>query len=124
MALTQREREEQRGLLERLRYDAQTLAAEFRLPLRALEAELRDCGVRAFRAIDACGYARVDFFVERSTTRVLVNEINTIPGFTSISMFPKLWEASGLPYGDLVSRLVELGLARHARRARLRTDYR
>lgn len=90
----------------------------------ALTAELRHWGVRAFRAIDACGYARVDFFVERATSRVLVNEINTIPGFTSISMFPKLWETSGLAYEDLVARLVELGLARHARRAALRTDFR
>jgi D-alanine-D-alanine ligase len=90
----------------------------------ALEAELRDWSVRAYRAVDACGYARVDFFVERGSSRVLVNEINTIPGFTSISMFPRLWEVSGLGYADLVARLVELGLARHARRAALRTDYR
>jgi D-alanine-D-alanine ligase len=90
----------------------------------ALEAELRHWALRAFRAIDACGYARVDFFVERRTSRVLVNEINTIPGFTSISMFPKLWEVSGLAYADLVAGLVELGVARHARRARLRTDHR
>jgi D-alanine-D-alanine ligase len=78
--------------------------------------------VRAFRAIDACGYARVDFFLERSG-RLLVNEINTIPGFTSISMFPKLWEASGLPYPELLGRLVDLARERHARRSRLRTDY-
>ena len=58
------------------------------------------------------------------TGRLLVNEINTIPGFTSISMYPKLWEASGLPYPDLLARLVALGIERHAARARLRTDYR
>jgi D-alanine-D-alanine ligase len=90
----------------------------------ALEAEVRELGLRVFRAIDACGFARVDFFVERDSARVLVNEINTIPGFTSISMFPKLWEVSGLSYEALVARLVELGLERHAARARLRTAYR
>jgi D-alanine-D-alanine ligase len=85
--------------------------------------EVRRLAVAAFRAVDASGYARVDFFLERATGRLLVNEINTIPGFTSISMYPKLWEASGLPYADLLARLVALGLDRHAARARLRTDY-
>ena len=89
----------------------------------ALVQGAQELGVRAFRAVDACGYARVDFFLERRTGRLLVNEINTIPGFTSISMFPKLWEAAGLPYAQLVARLVSLGLERHAQRARLRTDY-
>jgi D-alanine-D-alanine ligase len=89
----------------------------------AVEAEVRELGVRAFRAIDACGYARVDLFLERRSSRLLVNEINTIPGFTSISMFPKLWEVSGLGYQDLVARLVDLGFERHARRGALRTDY-
>jgi len=73
--------------------------------------------------VDACGYARVDVLVERGSGRVLVNEINTIPGFTSISMFPKMWEATGLAYGDLLARLVELGRERHAQRAALRTTY-
>lgn len=90
----------------------------------AAAAESRRLAVEAFRAVDACGYARVDFFLERATGRALVNEINTIPGFTSISMFPKLWEATGLAYPDLLERLLELGLARHAERSRLRTDYR
>ena len=96
------------------------------IPAELQEAVVRsaqELGVRAFRAIDACGYARVDFFLERPTGRLLVNEINTIPGFTSISMFPKLWEAAGVPYAELVARLVSLGLERHAQRARLRTDY-
>jgi D-alanine-D-alanine ligase len=90
----------------------------------ATTAELRRLAVRAFAAIDACGYARVDFFLERRSGRILVNEINTIPGFTSISMFPKLWGVSGVAYEELVSRLVALGLERHAQRKRLRTDYR
>jgi D-alanine-D-alanine ligase len=96
---------------------------QLRLPAElspSVEAEVRALGVDAFRAIDACGYARVDFFLERASARLLVNEINTIPGFTSISMFPKLWELSGLSYAALVARLVQLGAERHAVRARLR----
>jgi D-alanine-D-alanine ligase len=90
----------------------------------AAVAELRGLAVRAFTGVDACGYARVDFFLERGSGRPLVNEINTIPGFTSISMFPKLWEATGLAYADLLDRLVELGFERHAQRSRLRSDWR
>lgn len=90
----------------------------------ATVAEAQALARGAFRAVDACGYARVDFFLEKVSGRLLVNEINTIPGFTSISMFPKLWEASGLPYPDLVSRLVELARERQRTRAALRTDYR
>jgi D-alanine-D-alanine ligase len=90
----------------------------------AVAAEVGRLGVEAFRAVDACGYARVDFLLDRASGKILVNEINTIPGFTSISMVPKLWAASGVPYGELVARLVSLALERHAERARLRTDYR
>src|SRR5687768_5059782 len=78
--------------------------------------ELRRLAVIAFRAVGAAGFARVDFFLERGTNRLYVNEINTIPGFTSISMYPKLWEASELKYPRLIERLVELGLERHAAR--------
>jgi D-alanine-D-alanine ligase len=85
--------------------------------------EARRLGVAAFQAVDAAGFARVDFFLDKETGRFLVNEINTIPGFTSISMYPKLWEASGLAYPELLARLVLLGRERHAARARLRTDY-
>ena len=85
--------------------------------------EARELAVRAFQAVDACGYARVDFFVERGSGRVLLNEINTIPGFTSISMFPKLWGATGLGFEDLLGRLVELARERRADRARLKVDY-
>jgi D-alanine-D-alanine ligase len=99
---------------------------ELRIPASldpALTEEVRALGVRAFQAVDACGYARVDFLLERKSGRVLVNEINTIPGFTSISMFPKLWEATGITYADLLSRLVDLGRERHAERAALKTTY-
>jgi D-alanine-D-alanine ligase len=85
--------------------------------------EVRRLGVTAFRAVDACGLARVDFFVKRAGGTVLVNEINTMPGFTSISMYPRLWEASGLAMGELLDRLVTLALERHTARARLRTRY-
>jgi D-alanine-D-alanine ligase len=76
--------------------------------------EVRRLAVAAFRAAECAGMARVDFFV-RPTGEVLLNEINTIPGFTQISMYPKLWEASGLPYSELIDRLVELAIERHAR---------
>jgi D-alanine-D-alanine ligase len=69
---------------------------------------VQELAVRAFRAIDCAGMARVDFFIEGD--RVLVNEINTIPGFTSTSAYPRLWEASGLPYPELISRLIDLAL--------------
>ncbi len=85
--------------------------------------ELRSLAVRAFRALDLAGMARVDFFIDRDDDRVYVNEVNTIPGFTSISMYPKLWEASGLPYPALVDRLIALAIERHAARRALSTRY-
>jgi D-alanine-D-alanine ligase len=85
--------------------------------------EVRQLAVAAFRAVDACGLARVDTFVERDGGRVLLNEINTMPGFTSISMYPRLWRASGLDYPDLLARLVELALERQSRRVGLRIDH-
>ena len=75
-----------------------------------------DYAVRAYKAVDCAGMARVDFFVEKDTHRIYLNELNTIPGFTKISMYPKLWEASGLPYTKLVDRLIELAMARKAER--------
>ncbi len=82
----------------------------------ATAAQVRTLAVTAFQAIDGAGMARVDFFVRRGDGAVLLNEINTIPGFTAISMYPKLWEASGLSYAALVARLIELALARQADR--------
>jgi D-alanine-D-alanine ligase len=78
----------------------------------------QDHAVRAFRAIDGTGMARCDFFFERGTGKIFVNELNTIPGFTSISMYPKLWEASGLPYPKLIDRLIELAIELHRDKAR------
>jgi D-alanine-D-alanine ligase len=92
------------------------------LPAETSET-MRALAIRAFRAVDGSGLARVDFFLDRGSGRVLVNEINTMPGFTAISMFPKLWEASGLAYPALLDRLIELAVARRAVRAGLRLSY-
>jgi D-alanine-D-alanine ligase len=85
---------------------------------------IRSYAVRAYKAIDCAGMARVDFFVEKDTNRIYLNELNSIPGFTEISMYPKLWEASGLPYNKLVDRLIELALERKAERDRTSYTYR
>jgi D-alanine-D-alanine ligase len=108
------------------KYSAES-RTELRIPAPlppAAVREAQDLGVRVFQAVDASGYARVDFLMDRKSGRMFVNEINTIPGFTSISMFPKLWDAAGLEYDDLLTRLVELGLERHHQRRGLRTVYR
>ena len=94
-------------------------------PLPAETAEkIRQMAVTAYKAIDCAGMARVDFFVERTTGNIYLNEVNTIPGFTSISMYPKLWEASGLPYTKLVDRLIELALERKTDRDRTERRFR
>jgi len=85
-------------------------------------AEVQRLAIAAFRAIDGAGMSRVDFLIERDTDRVLLNEVNTIPGFTTISMYSKLWAASGLEYGPLLDRLVALALERHAEKQQLRTS--
>lgn len=85
---------------------------------------IREYAVRAYKLIDCAGMARVDFFVEKDTDKIYLNELNTIPGFTKISMYPKLWEASGLPYAKLVDRLIELALERKAERDHTSRTYR
>ena len=92
------------------------------LPAEAGE-RVRDIAARAFLALDCCGMARCDFLVSRDATEVYLNELNTIPGFTKISMYPKLWEASGLPYARLLDRLIELAFQRHADVAQNLTSY-
>jgi D-alanine-D-alanine ligase len=79
---------------------------------------IREYAVRAYKAVDCAGMARVDFFVEKDTNRIYLNELNSLPGFTKISMYPKLWEASGLSYQKLVDRLIELAMERKADRDR------
>jgi D-alanine-D-alanine ligase len=85
--------------------------------------QVQSIALRAFRILDASGMARVDFFVTRKKNRIYLNEINTIPGFTSISMYPKLWEASGIPYPQLVDRLITLAIERHKEKNTLKTTY-
>jgi D-alanine-D-alanine ligase len=89
----------------------------------AASEEARRLAVACFRAIDGAGMARVDFLLERSTGRLYINEINTIPGFTSISMYPKLWLASGYTYAGLIDRLIALGLERQAEKDQLLRVY-
>jgi D-alanine-D-alanine ligase len=81
---------------------------------RGLQKQVQELAVRAFQAVDCSGLGRVDFLLDPSNNKLYVNEINTMPGFTSISMYPKLWEASGLKYRDLITRLIELARERHA----------
>ncbi len=84
--------------------------------------EIQRLAIEAFKAIDAAGMSRVDFLLARASGTIYVNEINTIPGFTTISMYAKMWEASGLSYSALVDRLIQLALERHAEKQQLRTS--
>ena len=90
------------------------------LPTSVTE-EIQRLAVEAFTLLRCDGMARVDFFYEEGDRGLLLNELNTIPGFTPISMYPKLWAASGLPYDQLIDELVELALERHDRRSRFST---
>jgi D-alanine-D-alanine ligase len=110
-------------------YDAKYVDGKSRaeIPAKLTAAtvrRLRDLAVRAFKALDGAGMARVDFLVNRKTNEVFLNEINTIPGFTPISMYPKLWEASGLSYSRLLDRLIALAIERHRQTRRLKTTFR
>jgi D-alanine-D-alanine ligase len=89
----------------------------------AVSDEARRLAVECFKAIDGAGMARVDFLQERSTGKLYINEINTLPGFTSISMYPKLWLATGYTYPGLIDRLIELGLERQAEKDALLRVY-
>ena len=84
--------------------------------------QIRRMAIEAFRAVDCAGMARVDFLLSRRDGAIFVNEINTIPGFTTISMYSKMWAASGIPYGELLDRLIALALERHGSRQQLRTS--
>ncbi len=87
---------------------------------RAQRKQVQQMAVRAFQACDCSGLARVDFLMDPATKKIYLNEVNTMPGFTSISMYPKLWAASGIEYPELIGRLIDLGLERHAERKRNR----
>ena len=91
--------------------------SELIIPAKLTKAEtkkVQELAINAFRAVDCSGLARVDFLMDPKTRKLYVNEINTMPGFTAISMYPKLWAASGLGYADLIDRLIQLGIERHA----------
>lgn len=109
-------------------YDAKYVDENSRLliPAPLADTQVKDAqrlGISAFKALECSGMARVDLFLERPTGKFYVNEINTLPGFTSISMYPKLWEASGIPFAQLIDRLITLALERHAEKQKLRTKY-
>ncbi|MET0623416.1 MAG: D-alanine--D-alanine ligase family protein [Pyrinomonadaceae bacterium] len=87
-----------------------------------LSRRIREMAVRAFKAVDGAGFARVDFFLRRDNNKLLLNELNTIPGLTDVSGFPQMWEASGRPFSQVVDRLVELAFERHAEKARNQTS--
>ncbi len=89
--------------------------SQFVIPAEISETllkKIREMATEVYRLMDCTGLARVDFFVERETNRILVNEVNTMPGFTKISMYPKMWEVTGLPYEKLIDRLLELAIER------------
>ena len=91
------------------------------IPAKLKKAEVKkvqSMAVTAFRALELSGMARVDFFIEKRGGKIFLNEVNTIPGFTSISMYPKLWEANGIPFRELVSKLIDLALEQHQEKAR------
>jgi D-alanine-D-alanine ligase len=104
-------------------YEAKYLSGSSQLIIPAdlpdpVVARLQELAKEAFLALDCAGMVRADFFVRRSDNQVFINEVNTIPGFTKISMYPKLWEASGLKYLDLLDRLIQLALERHEEKKR------
>ena len=97
--------------------------SELHIPARisaAQQKKVQALAVRAFQAVDCEGLARVDFLMDPRSGKIYVNEINTMPGFTSISMYPKLWAATGIPYPELIDRLIQLGLERHAEKKKNR----
>ena len=99
-------------------YDSKYIDKETQLIVPAdlpdgVSRKVQEIALRAFKAIDAAGMARVDFFVSKKENKIYLSEINTIPGFTSASMYPRLWEASGIPYSELIDRLIHLALERH-----------
>ena len=90
---------------------------------KPLAKKIQTYALDAFRVLDCTGMARVDFLVNRKTNRIVLNEINTLPGFTSISMYPKLWQASGLSYSGLLDKLIQLAIVRHTAKKKLKTTY-
>jgi D-alanine-D-alanine ligase len=89
---------------------------------KSLTARVRRMATQAFKAVDGAGFARVDFFLRRDTGEILINELNTIPGLTDVSGYPKMWEATGLPFPQVIDRLIALALERHTEKSRNETS--
>ena len=89
---------------------------------KALIKRIQKLAVRAFQAVDGSGLARVDFFLRRDSGELLVNELNTLPGLTDVSGYPQMWEASGLPFPQVIDRLIELAFERHKEKSRNETN--
>lgn len=110
-------------------YEAKYLddnGAELQIPANLSDPqvkEIQEISLRAFKLLELKGLARVDFFMDQQNGQLYLNEVNTMPGFTKISMYPKLWEASGIKYADLLDRLVQLALERHKSRKKLKTEF-
>ncbi len=109
-------------------YQAKYVTDDSRLlipaPLDAAQVKVaQEMAIASFKVLECTGLARVDLFLEKKTGKFYVNEINTLPGFTTISMYPKLWEASGIPYPELIDRLIALAIERHAEKNKLRTKF-
>ncbi|MBA7532203.1 D-alanine--D-alanine ligase [subsurface metagenome] len=109
-------------------YDSKYIDKETQLIVPAdlpdgVSQEVQEIALRAFRAVDAAGMARVDFFVSKKENKIYLSEINTIPGFTSVSMYPRLWEASGIPYPELIDQLIQLALERHQDKKQNKISY-
>ncbi len=104
-------------------YDAKYLdeGSQLIIPAKLTKTQtkqVQELAVKAFQAVDCSGLARVDFLMDPTSKKFYVNEINTMPGFTAISMYPKLWEASGMPYPELIDKLIQLGVERHNEKKR------
>jgi D-alanine-D-alanine ligase len=117
--------DEQAKFLDYTEKYSSTGHVEFVVPApipKRLALRIRELAVRAYKAVDGAGFARVDFFLRRDNNKLLVNELNTIPGLTDVSGFPQMWEASGVPFTQVIDRLVELAFERHAEKARNTTS--
>jgi len=97
--------------------EGSTLMIPARIP-KALQKQAQEMAIRGFQACDCSGLSRVDFLMDPKSSKLYINEVNTMPGFTSISMYPKLWAATGIPYPELIDRLIQLALERHTERKR------
>lgn len=109
-------------------YDSKYIDGETQLIVPAdfpdgVSRKVQEIALRAFKAVDAAGLARVDFFVSKKENKIYLSEINTIPGFTSVSMYPRLWEASGIPYSDLIDQLIQLALERYQDKKQNKISY-